>query len=166
MHHLSSEPVDDNGAAVAPRALVVRLEVRIVLTSEPARRRAVQLLEKLRGELPRANGEARIDQIEGRDVIAELAVAAAGDDGAVEREAMALDVPADVLREVRKAKSQARRKLRAPVSRVVVHDTPERLRALELGAGDLLEAGSIEQLEQVQADEFAVEIELAEEVAE
>jgi valyl-tRNA synthetase len=97
---------------------------------------------------------------------AELAVAAAGDDGAVEREAMALDVTADVLREVRKAKSQARRKLRAPVSRVVVHDTPERLRALELGAGDLLEAGSIEQLEQVQADEFAVEIELAEEVAE
>jgi valyl-tRNA synthetase len=97
---------------------------------------------------------------------AELAVASAGDNGAVEREAVALEVTADVLREVRKAKSQARRKMRARVSRVVVHDTPERLGALELGAGDLLQAGSIEQLEHVQADEFAVEIELAEEIAE
>jgi valyl-tRNA synthetase len=79
------------------------------------------------------------------------------------RENVALDVTADVLREVRKAKSQARRAMRAPVTRVVVYDTAERLRALELGLDDLLLAGSIEALDPVVADEFAVEVELAEE---
>jgi valyl-tRNA synthetase len=82
------------------------------------------------------------------------------------REDIALSLAADVLREVRKAKSQARRKMRAPVKRVVVQDTPERLRALELCSGDLLEAGAIEVLEQREAEEFTVEIELAEESAE
>jgi valyl-tRNA synthetase len=86
-------------------------------------------------------------------------------DGAF-REEIALSLAADVLREVRKAKSQARRKMRAPVRRVLVRDTPERLSALELGSGDLLQAGSIEQLEQREAEEFAVEIELAEEIGE
>ena len=49
------------------------------------------------------------------------------------REDIALDVTVDVLREVRKAKSDARRAMRAPVERVIVHDIPERLQALELG---------------------------------
>jgi valyl-tRNA synthetase len=79
---------------------------------------------------------------------------------------VALSLAADVLREVRKAKSQARRKMRAPVSRVIVRDTPERLAALELCTGDLLDAGAIEALGQVEAEEFAVEIELAEETTE
>ena len=35
----------------------------------------------------------------------------------------ALEITADVLEEVRKAKSQAQRPMRAPVARVVVHDT-------------------------------------------
>jgi valyl-tRNA synthetase len=69
----------------------------------------------------------------------------------------------DVLKEVRKAKSEAQVKMRAPVRRVVVHDTPERLRALELGLDDLREAGTIERIETVEAEEFAVEVELAEE---
>ncbi len=77
------------------------------------------------------------------------------------REAVALEVTAEVLREVRKAKSQAQRPMRAPVSRVVVHDTAERLRALELGVGDLELAGSIELIERVEASEFEVEVELA-----
>ena len=68
----------------------------------------------------------------------------------------------DVLREVRKAKSEARRKMRAPVARVVVRDSAERLRALELGSGDLLQAGTIEALDLAEAEEFAVEVELAE----
>src|ERR1019366_4951703 len=57
----------------------------------------------------------------------------AGDGGAQDgagREAVGLEVTADVLREVRKAKSQARRPMRAPVVRVVVRDTAERLDAL------------------------------------
>jgi valyl-tRNA synthetase len=90
-------------------------------------------------------------------------LAAAGNCADAVREATALDVTADVLREVRKAKSQAQVKMRAPVARVIVHDTPERLAALELGAEDLREAGSIQMLEAIEAEEFAVAVELAEE---
>jgi valyl-tRNA synthetase len=93
---------------------------------------------------------------------AELAAAAGGEALEREREAQALEVTAEVLSEVRKAKSQARRPMRAPVKRALVRDTGERLAALELGRGDLLEAGSIELLEMVEDDEFAVEVELAE----
>jgi hypothetical protein len=53
--------------------------------------------------------------------------------------------------------------MRAPVSRVVVRDTSERLAALALGEGDLLQAGSIELLEPVEDGEFGVDVELAEE---
>jgi valyl-tRNA synthetase len=81
-------------------------------------------------------------------------------------EEMALAVTADVLREVRKAKSQARRPMRAPVRRVIVRDTAQRLQALELGSGDLVAAGAIELLEPVEDEQFAVEVELAEESAE
>jgi valyl-tRNA synthetase len=77
------------------------------------------------------------------------------------REELALELAGDVLHEVRKAKSQARRPMRAPVARVVVHDTPERLAALELAADDLRLAGSIELIEMVGADELAVDVELA-----
>jgi valyl-tRNA synthetase len=76
------------------------------------------------------------------------------------REAVALEVTADVLREVRKAKSQARRPMRAPVTVVRVKDTAERLDALELGSGDLMLAGSIERIETAVAEEFLVEVEL------
>ena len=78
-------------------------------------------------------------------------------------EEQALAVVADVLTEVRKAKSQARRPMRAPVRRAVVRDTATRLQALELGRDDLAQAGSISQLELLVADEFAVEVELEEE---
>jgi valyl-tRNA synthetase len=78
---------------------------------------------------------------------------------------VALDVTADVLREVRKAKSQAQVKMRAPVKRVTVHDTPARLAVLELGVEDLREAGSIEAIETREAEEFSVVVELAEQSA-
>ena len=76
-------------------------------------------------------------------------------------EEVALEVTVDVLREVRKAKSQARQPMRAPVSRVIVRDSAERLSALALGESDLLLAGTIELLEPVEDGEFAVEVELA-----
>jgi valyl-tRNA synthetase len=82
-----------------------------------------------------------------------------GEAGVVEGEALA--IAAEVLSEVRKAKSQAQRPMRAPVRLVRVHDTPARLRALQLGLGDLLGAGAIERLEPVESDELAVEVELA-----
>jgi valyl-tRNA synthetase len=96
--------------------------------------------------------------------VAELSFAAVGGD-AREDEEEALAVAADVLREVRKAKSQARRKMRAPVTRVLVHDTAERLRALELGSDDLVQAAVIERLEPVVSDAFDVEVELGEEMS-
>jgi valyl-tRNA synthetase len=86
--------------------------------------------------------------------------AEAGSSEGAEREALALEATADVLREVRKAKSQAKRPMRAPVTRLVVRDLPARLDALELGEDDLLQAGSIESLERAEADELAVEVEL------
>ena len=73
---------------------------------------------------------------------------------------------ADVLREVRKAKSQAQVKMRAPVRRVIVHDTPERLACAGARRRAICSrrarSSSIEMLE---ADELAVEVELAEEAA-
>jgi valyl-tRNA synthetase len=92
---------------------------------------------------------------------AELLATAANGATEPEREAMALEVAAEALSEVRKAKSQARKPMRALVRRVVVRDTAERLQALELGKGDLLEAGTIELLELVEGEELAVEVELA-----
>ena len=80
-----------------------------------------------------------------------------------EAEDEALAIAADVLKEVRKAKSEARRPMRAPVTRVVVHDSATRLAALALGVEDLRLAGSIETVATVEAEEFAVEVELAEE---
>jgi valyl-tRNA synthetase len=80
-------------------------------------------------------------------------------------EEQALVLAADVLREVHKAKSQARRPMRTPVVRVQVTDTAERLSVLELGAEDLRQAGAIEALLPVLGEEFAVAVELAEEQA-
>jgi valyl-tRNA synthetase len=94
---------------------------------------------------------------------AELVATAGSGAAEREREEEALEVTADVLSEVRKAKSQARRPMRAPVKRVLVRDSRERLLALELGKGDLLQAGSIELLELVEDGEFSVAVELAEE---
>jgi valyl-tRNA synthetase len=91
---------------------------------------------------------------------AELLGAVPGDAATLAREAVALEVTADVLREVRKAKSQARRPMRAPVTRVLVRDSAERLAALELGEGDLRQAGSIELIDTEQAEELSVEVEL------
>ncbi len=82
------------------------------------------------------------------------------------REQTALELAADILREVRKAKSQARRPMRAPVVRVLVRDTRARLAVLGLGAGDVRDAGSIELIETEEAHEFSVEVELAEQDAE
>jgi valyl-tRNA synthetase len=80
-----------------------------------------------------------------------------------QREEVALELTTEVLREVRKAKSQAQRKMRAPVKRVLVRDSADRLAALQLGADDLREAGSIALIETEEAEEPTVDVELAEE---
>ena len=81
--------------------------------------------------------------------------------GGREDEDTALTIAVEVLSEVRRAKSDAKRPMRAPVELVRVHDTPARLAALELGRGDLLAAGSIARLEPVESDAFAVAVTLA-----
>jgi len=73
----------------------------------------------------------------------------------------ALPVIADVLAGVRKAKSEARRPMRAPISRAIVHDVAARLRALQIGADDLRSAGRIDDLVCVEASEFRVDVEFA-----
>ncbi len=81
------------------------------------------------------------------------------------REDTALGLAADVLREVRKAKSEARRPMRAPVARVEVTVPESQLPALELGREDLIAAGTIQQLDAVPGEEFSVVVELADEDA-
>jgi valyl-tRNA synthetase len=72
-----------------------------------------------------------------------------------------LRVAADVLSEVRRAKSEAKRSMRTPVAEVVVTDTSERLAALEQVAGDLREAGVIAELDTSAGDALAVAVALA-----
>ncbi|HTN81993.1 MAG TPA: valine--tRNA ligase [Acidimicrobiales bacterium] len=66
--------------------------------------------------------------------------AASGGDRAV------AEITAEVLGAVRKSKSEAQRSMRAPVDRVVVRDTADRLAALQLALDDLKEAGSVREL--------------------
>jgi valyl-tRNA synthetase len=78
---------------------------------------------------------------------------------------LVLEVTAAALTEVRKAKTTAKRSLRTEVVRVVVTDTPARIAALRLAAGDLREAGRIATLELVEVGPTtapSVEVALAE----
>ncbi len=69
---------------------------------------------------------------------------------------------AAVLAEVRRAKTAAKRSMRAPVRRVEVRAPGERLASIELGRRELVDAGGIGELTLIPAAGFAVEIELAE----
>jgi valyl-tRNA synthetase len=74
-------------------------------------------------------------------------------------------VAADVLGEIRKAKTSQQKSLRAEVELVAVRDTPERLQALEPVLDDVRKAGRVRDFELLQGDEFAVEVDLAEDAA-
>ena len=74
-------------------------------------------------------------------------------------------VAADVLGEIRKAKTSQQKSLRAEVDLAVVRDTAERLHALEPALADVREAGRVRALELLEADEFAVEVDLTEDAA-
>jgi valyl-tRNA synthetase len=81
--------------------------------------------------------------------------------GSDDRAAAALERAALVLGEVRKTKSEAKRKLSTPVARLVVRDTADNLRALQTAEADLLSSGFVEQLVTEAADAFSVEVTLA-----
>jgi valyl-tRNA synthetase len=75
---------------------------------------------------------------------------------------LALEAAIDVLTEIRRAKTSARRSLRTPVARVEIADHPERLAALSEVASDLGRAGTITDLVMLDpADELSVRVELA-----
>jgi len=69
-------------------------------------------------------------------------------------------VAADVLGEVRKAKTVGQRSLRTEAERVVVRDTPERLAALKAALDDVREAARARAIELDEGAETAVEVEL------
>jgi valyl-tRNA synthetase len=74
-------------------------------------------------------------------------------------------VAADVLGEIRKAKTSRQKSLRAEVDLAVVRDTAERLHALEPALGDVRHAGRVNAIELLEAAEFAVEVDLTEDAA-
>jgi len=91
--------------------------------------------------------------------VAELGTAGASASGAGPDDDV-LGVVSEVLAQVRKAKSEASRSMRASVDRLVVRDSAERLALIRLGADDLREAGSVVDLELIEG-EANVTVELA-----
>jgi valyl-tRNA synthetase len=76
-----------------------------------------------------------------------------------------LEVASEVLGQIRKAKTEAKRSMRSPVAVLSVTDTRERIAALELAADDVRDAGGVQTLNTaVCADpaDAAVDVELAE----
>jgi len=67
-------------------------------------------------------------------------------------------VAAEVLSEVRKAKTTAQVSLRTDVERVVVHDTPERLEALRGALDDVREATRARRIDVEEAETFSVDV--------
>ena len=63
---------------------------------------------------------------------------------------------------MRRAKSESKRPLKAPIARAVVRDTPERLAALEPARVDLSAAAYIASLVFEPGESFAVSVEFAE----
>ncbi|HKH45970.1 MAG TPA: class I tRNA ligase family protein, partial [Thermoanaerobaculia bacterium] len=81
--------------------------------------------------------------------------------GAGDGDPLVLEVASEVLGEIRKAKTAAKVSLRAEVQRALVRDTPERLAALRRGEADLRTAANIAALETAEAEQLAVETEMA-----
>jgi valyl-tRNA synthetase len=75
-----------------------------------------------------------------------------------------LDVASDVLGQIRKAKTEARRSMRSPVAVLSVTDTAVRITALDLAADDVRDAGGVRTFNTAvcaDAADAAVEVELA-----
>ena len=74
---------------------------------------------------------------------------------------LVLEVAAEVLGQVRKAKTEAKKSLRVDVSLVIVRGTPEQLAALEAARSDVMQAGRIAELRTEPGDELEVLVTLA-----
>ncbi|MDA8279479.1 MAG: valine--tRNA ligase [Actinomycetota bacterium] len=71
-----------------------------------------------------------------------------------------LDVAAEVLGAIRKAKTSGQRSMRTPVERLAVTGSAERIAALRSVIGDVCRAGVVGEVDLCVGDEAAVEIEL------
>ncbi|HJR24197.1 MAG TPA: hypothetical protein VJ804_01905, partial [Acidimicrobiales bacterium] len=67
----------------------------------------------------------------------------------------------EVLGEIRRAKSEAKRSMRAAVDRVVVAAPADRLAALAPALDDVRAAGVVQELEVTEAEVLGVTVELA-----
>ncbi len=76
---------------------------------------------------------------------------------------MLVDATIDVLTQVRRAKTEAKRSQRAVVDTLVVTAPAGLHAALDAGRADLLDAGSIRSLTVLDGDALAVEVILADE---
>ncbi|MEY2476958.1 MAG: valyl-tRNA synthetase, partial [Actinomycetota bacterium] len=74
---------------------------------------------------------------------------------------LVLSVAAEVLGQVRRAKTDAKQSMKAPVRLVVVAGPEETLAAVRAAEGDLMDAGGIEKLELQPRDDLSVTVELA-----
>jgi valyl-tRNA synthetase len=75
--------------------------------------------------------------------------------GARDGQVSPLAVAADVLRRIRKAKSEAKVSMRAEVAEMTVAEVPERLAAFEAALGDVVSAGVVTRLRTVRVDDPA-----------
>jgi valyl-tRNA synthetase len=89
-----------------------------------------------------------------------LAAAPAGD---VEHDEL-LDLASEVLHEVRRRKSLAMVKMRAPVRRMSLVAPPGQIELLKLLSSDLRLAGEIESIELSEGESLTVEVDLGEAV--
>jgi valyl-tRNA synthetase len=72
-----------------------------------------------------------------------------------------LEVAAELLGEIRKAKSAAQQSLGSEVGRVTLHDTPERIELARSVEQDVLAAARATGIDYVPADDFRVEVQMA-----
>jgi valyl-tRNA synthetase len=92
---------------------------------------------------------------------AEIAEVAAEDAGS----AAILACTIDALAEIRKAKSESKRGMKAVIATARLTDTPERLARLEAARADLCAAGNVQALTLVPGEALALEVEFAAEPA-
>jgi valyl-tRNA synthetase len=86
-------------------------------------------------------------------------------EAAADGEPLTFDLAAAVLGEVRKAKTEAKRSLRAEVASVVVRDEPHRLAALQPALADVREAANAAEVSVADGPDLQVDVVLAPEPA-
>jgi valyl-tRNA synthetase len=72
-----------------------------------------------------------------------------------------IEVVSDVLREIRRAKSEAKVSMKAAVAHLVVNDSAQRLALLRQAENDLRDAGQVAQIETIVSETFQVSVTLA-----